>query len=364
MVKFFSNKWTKRVVSLLSPVYTALVLIFAYFSIFYTLEVRDPKQVCLMLSAVSLFALVIMLYTRETLLTKLCSLLLLPAMVLPVLCFFGQWEVLIPPFVVALIIFFFSGLGETAKTIWGTIFLLIYLIGSLIYFMATSMFAPSTVTTTVQSGLSPSGIYRYQVTETIDSSNGATKVTVETTALDRDYDLVVFKIKGLYKDVKIERPLNEDVTIEWTTEDRQDITKQLLSISRDIEVTLSDKQMDALGRDAYEVTYPDGLVQTYTATDFHQIIIPLSQDDQEFLKVDEPEIRLDKIGERGLAHMGMAVSNFRTVKLSSLTDQDLATLGIPAQGDVMYYNGKCVFRYYIAILEEFFDISNQDLSLF
>ena len=49
--------------------------------------------------------------------------------------------------------------------------------------------------------------------------------------------------------------------------------------------------------------------------------------------------------------------------LADITDEELAKLGIPEQGDVMYYNDKVVFRYYIAILEEYFDIANQDLSI-
>ena len=151
--------------------------------------------------------------------------------------YFGQWNILIPPLAVALIIFFFSGMGETGKTVCGTLILLVYLIASLIYFVSTSMFAPSTVTTTILSGDSPSGMYRCTVTETVDSSNGSTRIIVEPNEMDKDFTLVEFQIKGLERDVMIERPMQPNVTIEWKTEKRADISKELKKISNDIEVS-------------------------------------------------------------------------------------------------------------------------------
>ena len=363
MSDFFSNIWVKRVVSLLSPLYAAAVCWFAYMSVFYDIVVYEPKTVCIMLSCISLVWLILMLYTRRQFLTKLTSLILLPGMVLPILLYFGQWWVLIPPLVTALIIFFFSGLGETAKTAWGTIFLLLYLLGSLVFFLTTSLFAPSTVTTTLVEGDSPSGLYRYRVTETTDSSNGCTKVEVETCELDRDYDLVAFQIKGLTRNVVVERPLQEEVQIEWKTEKRQDITKQLDGISRDITVTLSDAQMDMLGREAYQITYSGGQTMTMMQSEFHDTYISLSPAQQEALDTEQEEVKLDSLSEKALGKLGIELENFRTVRLSDLTDEDLAALGIPEEGDVMYYNGKVVFRYYVAILEQYFDISKQEIGL-
>ncbi len=363
MNRFFSNIWTKRVASLLGPLYCACILQFAYYSIFYEMYVRSAVQTCLLVSAVSVIALIVMLYSRRQLLTKLTSLVLLPGMLLPILLYFGQWEVLIPPLVVALAIFFFSGLGETAKTVWGTVFLLLYLLGSLVYFLMTSLFAPSTVTTVVQTGNSPSGMYRHTVTETVDSSDGSTKVTVETNALDKDMGLVLFRIKGLSRDVMVERPLNQNITLEWKTESRADITAQISGISDDLTVTLSDAQMDLLGLPAYQVTYEDGRGGMLMQADYHAVVVPLSDADREFFKIDDTELKLDEMSSRALTHMGITVDDLRTMKLSSLSDAQLARLGIPVQGDVLYCNGKVVFRYYIAILEEYFDISKQDLGL-
>lgn len=363
IAKFFSNPWTKRVVSLLSPCYCAIVVFFAYLSVFYTLDLRETGTACMITTGGCLFALVTMLYTRKQLLTKLTSLIMLPVLVLPVMIYFGQWWILAPLAVMALVIFFLSGLGETAKTIWGTIFLLIYLVGSLVYFLVTSMFAPATVTTIVESDISPSGLYRYEVTNTTDSSNGSTKVSVESNTLDKIYfDMFQFRIRGLSHDVVIERPLQETCEIEWKTESRQDITQQLSEISEEIEVTLTDQQMDLLGRDAYQVTFNNGQTSSMTQEDYHKTVIALDGQAQEILKTDKEQLRLDSLDENSMKKLGIQVENFKTVLLSSLTDDDLEQLGIPEEGDVMYYNGRVVFRYYIAILEQYFDLSKQEIG--
>ncbi|MDE6777719.1 MAG: hypothetical protein K2J25_07215, partial [Oscillospiraceae bacterium] len=357
-------KWTKRVVSLLSPCYCAVIFYFAYLSIFYKLDLLEQGTACMIATGSSIVALTTMLYTRKQILTKLASLLILPTMVFPIMIYFGQWGVLVPLAVMALMIFFLSGLGETAKTIWGTMFLLVYLLGALIYFLVTSLFAPATVTTIVDNGVSPSGLYRYEVADTTDSSNGSTKVSVESNTLDKEYlNVFHFKIRGLSHDVVIERPLQENCEIEWTTERREEITKQLNDISEDIEITLSDTQMDLLGRDAYQVTFNNGQSMTMSQEDYHKTVIALNDEAKAILKTEKQEVRLDSMSEKAKDTLGIIVENFKTVTLSSLTDEELAKLGIPEEGDVMYYNGKVVFRYYIAILEEYFDVSKQEIGL-
>ncbi|MBD5143297.1 MAG: multidrug effflux MFS transporter [Ruminococcus sp.] len=362
--KFFANKWTKRVVSLLSPCYCVVIVYFAYLSVFYKLDLLEQGTACMIATGSSVMALTTMLYTRKQLLTKLASLLILPTMVFPIMIYFGQWGVLVPLAIMALMIFFLSGFGETAKTIWGTMFLLVYLLGALVYFLVTSLFAPATVTTIVDSGTSPSGLYRYEVADTTDSSNGSTKVSVESNTLDKEYfNVFHFKIRGLSHDVSIERPLQENCEIEWKTERREEITEQLNAISEEIEITLSDKQMDLLGRNAYHVTFNNGKDMTISQEEYHKTVIALNEEAKAILKTDKQELKLDSMSEKARDTLGITIENFKTVTLSSLTDEELAKLGIPEEGDVMYYNGKVVFRYYIAILEEYFDISKQELGL-
>ncbi len=362
MTKFFASKWTQFAVSLLSPLYCVLILGLSYFSIFYEMTVINPKSTCLMLSAISVVALVIMLYTRKQPITIVTSLVMLPALLPAILLYFGQWHVLIPLLVVSLVIFFFSGLGETAKTVFGTIFVLLYLLGSLIYFLTTTLFAPSTVSTVIESGVSPSGAYRYEVINTVDSSSGSTAVILESNMMDKDYDLVLFQLRGLSRTVVQKRPLQETSEIVWQTESRADITNAISKISKDIEVTLSDAQMELLGLPAYEVTYSGASPRPMSGAEYHSIVIDLTAKEMEDLKAKKESYNLDELSDNALNYLGITIDDMRTMKLSDLTDADLEKLGIPEEGDVMYYNGKVVFRYYIAILEEYFDISKQEIG--
>ena len=38
-------------------------------------------------------------------------------------------------------------------------------------------------------------------------------------------------------------------------------------------------------------------------------------------------------------------------------------LGVPESGDVMIFNGKICFRYYIADLENYFDVDDRSISI-
>lgn len=363
MGKFFSNVWTKRAVSILSPFYCVPFVYLSYLSVFYEMSMIKPVTICVLLSAIGVFALVTMLYSRKQILTIVSSLVMLPALLPAVLLYFGQWHVLIPLLVVALVIFFFSGLGETAKTVYGTIFVLLYLLGSLVYFLMTTLFAPSTVSKVIEEGVSPSGDYRYEVINTVDSSDGSTKVVVEPNTMDKDMDMLYFSIRGMERTVFLARPQQQVTKIEWKSEKRTDITNKINSISRDVEVTLSDAQMELLGLPAYEVTYTGSSPMKMMPADYHAVEITLTAEQMKKLETDKEVYMLDSLSENALKKLGITVENLKTVKLTSLKDADLVKLGIPDHGDVMYCNGKPVFRYYIAVLEEYFDISKQEIDL-
>ncbi len=357
------EKWVKLAVSLLSPLYCVIIVWLSYHSIFYEMTVLNPRSICLILSAVSVIALIILLYTRKQVLTILSSLVMLPALLPAVLLYFGEWHVLVPLLVVSLIIFFFSGLGETAKTVFGTIFVLLYLLGSLVYFLFTTLFAPSTVSTTVETGISPSGSYRYEVVNTVDSSDGSTAIIIESNTLDKHYDMLLFQPRGLTRTAVMTRPMQETTQVVWQTEKRADITSDINAISKDVTVTLSDAQMELLGLPAYEVTYGSGQTVSMSPADYHAYVVQLSPADMEALQTEQETYQLDVLSDKALKTLGITVNDMRSMKLTDLTDADLETLGIPEEGDVMYCNGKVVFRYYIAILEQYFDLSKQEIGL-
>ena len=247
MKGFFSNKWTKRFFSLLSGLYAFLVCFLGYYAIFYNVHISSRVYILAMFTGVSAVALAIMLYTRRQLLTKISSFIILPAMLPVVLLYFGEWELIIPVIVTGVIILLLSGAGEGTKTAIGTIILLLYIFGALGYFLFTSFFVTSAKQTVVESGYSPSNMYRYRVVNTEDSSNGSTAIYVEPNYADVVYPFATFTLKNMERVVYLERPICEEINIEWTTETRQQVTEELNAISPDILVTLSDEEMEEFG---------------------------------------------------------------------------------------------------------------------
>lgn len=404
MKNFFANVWTKRVVALLSLLYAAGVWYLCYLSIFYDIHIHSATSLCLTITAVSLVALVVMLYTRKQFFTRLASFLILPAMLPVVLLYFGAWGIIVPIVITGIVILLLSGAGEGAKTALGTVILLMYIFGALGYFLFTSFFITATKETVVDSGIFPSGRYRYRIVNTEDSSNGCTAVYVEPNYSDLKYKFVTFSLKNLERVVYSDRPIIENIEVSWETKTRQEITDQLNSLSDNIEVTISNEELKELG-----YSYDSKLTVTEltsgmkfkigkTASDVDPILLDELNDEQLALfgvgreangryyvlsPSDELMDRLDNTtGARvyfsdmdskalkifnndntdDYGNILFKISKDRTVLLNTLTDAQLANLGVSASGDVMIFNGKVVFRYYVAELEDYYDVGSRKLS--
>ncbi|MFR6586800.1 MAG: hypothetical protein ACLUSL_02830 [Ruminococcus sp.] len=98
--------WGKRLLSLVSAAYCAMVCWFSYLALFYEVSIPNKAAFCGVFSAVSLAALIAMLYSRFQILTRLSSIVTLPAALPFILICFGKWEVILPIAVTALVIFF------------------------------------------------------------------------------------------------------------------------------------------------------------------------------------------------------------------------------------------------------------------
>lgn len=302
-----SNIWWKRFLSLLGAGYLALLSWFSYLAVFYEVSIPNKLTFCLAFCAVSFLALMAMLYSRFQILTQLTGIFILPAVFPIVLLCFGEWELIIPAAVTSLIIFFLCGAKESVKTFFGIVYLLLYILGSLAYFMVVSFFAPTTQQVILESGTSPSGVYRYEIIRTDDSSGGNVEVHVEPNDKDIHLPFISFIADGYDRTVFVQRPIPEgEVHASWSNVSRTDITAQLLEISSDITVDLSDSQKAAAG---------------------------ISPDTE-------------------------------TVYLRDLTDVQLDALGIPEQNDVLTFQDNICFRSYIAVLEDYFAKENRVISLF
>ena len=130
MKNFFANVWTKRVSALISLLYAFGVCHLCYFSIFYDIHIHSRVQQCLTVTGVSILVLMVMLYTRKQIFTRIASFIILPAMLPVVLLYFGEWGMIIPIILTGVVILLLSGAGEGAKTAFGTITLLLYIFGA------------------------------------------------------------------------------------------------------------------------------------------------------------------------------------------------------------------------------------------
>lgn len=405
MKAFFSNVWTKRFVSLIAALYTVGVCGLAYFSIFYSIHVDDRLSLCLVVSAVSVIALILMLYTRRQLLTRISSFLILTAMIPVVVLYFSEKALLIPIVITGVLILLMSGAGEGTKTVIGTVILLLYIFAALGYFLFTSFFVTTAKTDTLESGFSPSGKYRYEIVNTEDTSNGSTSVIIEPNYADVVYPFVTFRLKNMEHTVYNVRPMCEEISVEWQEQKREDITKDLNKISKDIEVNVTRSEYKNLGYtldNAFQIS--DVNIYTlleagFTVSDVAPIKLDKMNEQQlavfdigrdalgmyyvldptaELLEhaevTAENKVYLNKLNAKGIeifnnSHLDelgytlFEIERSYNVLLSELSDEQLESIGISETGDVLVFNGKVCFRYYVAEAEDYFDINSRKFSI-
>ncbi len=390
MKSFFSNIWTKRAFSLLVALFTFIVGYLAYFSVFYSIHIPSRGNVLLITILISLGGLVVMMYTRKQILTRICSFVILPLMLPVVLLYFGEWEIIIPFIVVGVIILLLSGAGEGIKTAVGTLILLLYIFGALGYFLFTSFFVSSAEQTIIDEGFSPSGLYRYRIVNTEDSSNGSTAVYVEPNYADVEFSFATFKLKNMSRIVHLDRPISETNEIEWKTQNRREITEELQKISDNISVSLSDEEMEQYGysfndrlqlvsietKDKYAIGLKASDVNPIpleSLTDNQIAVFNIARDEDGEYYVKEPgektreafpnedRIYFKNMNDDWLDEFYLQKNS--SLPLNSFTDEQLEELGVSDAGDVMYYNGKVCFRFYIAELEDYFDVTSRKLSV-
>lgn len=405
MKNFFENIWTKRVVSVIAALYTVGVCCLSYFSVFYSIHVKDKISLCIVVSAVSVIALVLMLYTRKQLLTRISSFLILTAMLPVVLLYFGEKELLIPIILTGVFILLLSGAGEGTKTLVGTIILLMYIFGALGYFLFTSFFITSAKTEVIESGLSPSGRYRYSVVNTEDTSNGSTSVYIEPNYADVTYPFVTFKLKNMERIVYHERPICEEINLEWTNQTREEITDELTAITKDIDVTLTESELKEFGytvdnqleianvniyylleagltaKDVNPIRLDDLNEQQLAVFDIgrdssgkYYVLEPSEELLSEAKKSAEETVYLSELDSKGIKAFNQShldefgytlfdIEKDYTVPLNELNNEQIASLGVSESGDVLIFNGKVCFRFYVAELEDYFNIDSRKFSI-
>ncbi len=300
-----SSKGVQFLLACVSLIYLFIIGSISVLSSLYTVSIPSKPLLAVALSLIGLLAIAAMLYSRTHFITKFSCMLLLPCLLPTVLLNFHEWALIVPLAVTCLLMFFFSGVAETPKTIFGTVYLLLYVLGSLGFFLAASLFSTQSVSTTLESRISDSGSYRYSLVNTEDSSGGSTKIDISPNDMDINFSVISFRAEGYERTVYIERPVQNEISIEWKTVSRQDVTAELNEISDKVIVNLPKEAKSSLG-------YAENA----------------------------------------------------DVYLRDLSDSTLKNLGVPDNTDVLYLNGEPCFRSYIAVLEDYFSSSERVSSVF
>ena len=133
ILAFFKNKWCKRFFALFSLAFPLFLVYIDWLAFAYSIEPVNPIALFLLYVLVNFIFGGLMIYTRKQVLTRfvLC---ISPLLVfLMMIIDFGNWYLLIPPLAICALCFLASGAGETLKTILGTIYLLLFVVGALVY---------------------------------------------------------------------------------------------------------------------------------------------------------------------------------------------------------------------------------------
>lgn len=232
MKKILSNVWLKRCVSVFCAAYAAVIALLTYATFLYDLVFVSGKQSSffMVLGVTSVIFLVLMIYTREMFMTRLISVTLLPVVFFLLLFNLANqnWILIVPPFIVALVIFFAAGTGETVKVIMGTIYLLLYVLGIVVYVVCNMLLGGSSVETKLdmtltpespvyslykndlvhlsevvdeKNSISPDGRYRFYITDVKNSSAGEVRIYVEPNGQDIKLKFFSLNQKGIKKTI-------------------------------------------------------------------------------------------------------------------------------------------------------------------
>ncbi len=196
LLAFFKNVWFRRAVSVLCLGYTALMVWVAVLNAAYYFEIENPAPLFILYLFVNISALGLMILSRKQLVTKINSYILPPVVFVTVICALGNWYMIIPPVVVMVVLFFVNNSNETLKTVLGTMYLLMYVVGIVGFIGATFFLGHIALydvdlskRDTQYEKISQSGEYR--IVRYFDKVGDRTVQSyyVETTANDKDIPL-------------------------------------------------------------------------------------------------------------------------------------------------------------------------------
>ena len=133
ILDILKNKWVRFGFSFISLGLPVFIFYIDWLAFAYYLEPTNDVPLFLLYVLVCFVFAGLMFYTRNQIITRIV------VCVTPILAFvlliiaFGQWYLIVPPVVICAFTFLAAGTNETFKTILGTVYLLMFVVGTLVY---------------------------------------------------------------------------------------------------------------------------------------------------------------------------------------------------------------------------------------
>lgn len=248
MKELLSNIWVKRAVGVFNLVYFAVIGLLTYATFVYDLEFTEGQEQSFftVYVAASVIFLLLMIYSRDVIVTKIIS------VVLPFIVFFlllfnmYDWILVIPPLVIGVVMFFVACTHETVKVVMGTIYLLIYVLGLVAFFVFKLLFGGTSTLTELNANLdrnsavysiykneftkicdvtrddnvlSPNGKYRIIIYDVQNSDKGGVNICVVPNGQDVSLRFFTLKQKGVKKTISNKGIRGTVPDVGWTKED-------------------------------------------------------------------------------------------------------------------------------------------------
>ncbi len=246
LLKFLKNKWFLLGISFLSFIYVFILGNIAIRTFDSYLETENFSAMMVTYVFVNFIFGVLMFFTRKQIPTIITALIIPVESLILMIVGFGQWYIIIPPVIVSAVIFLSCGVGESCKTVMGTLLLIMFVAGGLAYsvmssyfgislrFVATDMFTDQDQdidfsTRNVNYLLTEDGRYRLVHYEEKKDERTVTSYYVEEAFKDSEYPFAVFRRTFGCRRVLV-TAYERDVNPHWIGNDKLSIDGKVLTI--------------------------------------------------------------------------------------------------------------------------------------
>lgn len=178
LASIFGNVWLKRGMAVLCWGYTGLLVWLAWLNFAYFLEYDNPTSLFVIYVFINVAVLGLMIYTRHQVITQINVMIMPLILLVSFILAFGSWYMLLPPICVIVAMFFICRANETLKTVLGTMYLLMFVVGGAAYVAITLLMGRLTIFTGVDLTLRDANYEKlssdeaYRIVRYVDKPNG------------------------------------------------------------------------------------------------------------------------------------------------------------------------------------------------